>query len=495
MRPEQETSDNPSLYSNHEIRNLFQALSGLITNLQLGMKQLEKIEKAGENKMVDSEEFSRVMKTATQGLKTMSFCAKQGKYLLDNKLLFSKLESGNVEIHPEPFDPQKVIQQVIDIYSSMGIQQKQIKIISNQIHRAGSSPYVKGDPSLLIQILSNLLNNALKFTGEGGTIEITLQEELKEESDHSILCFSVKDSGIGMTEQELQKLFKKFSQANSETSGKYGGTGLGLRITKLLVELMGGNIQVASQKGKGTVFTFSIACKPCAIKERSVDLDQKYELTETPSVRLDGIKILVVDDEVINRRLLDHQMKAVGGTCYMASDGKQAINYIHQNKDKVDIILMDVQMKEMDGLTATKKIRELTDIPVIGISGNTGANAEDEAKQAGMNYYLTKPTNTAELLNIISGLVKIDSQKLHPMVLPPSPFELCEEEKPKRSSPRKSFSSPDPRGLEAPDTPRVNRISSAPPGEVDHFRLWANNYPFEKSLPKVSGKSLHSCKA
>jgi CheY-like chemotaxis protein/anti-sigma regulatory factor (Ser/Thr protein kinase) len=259
--------------------------------------------------------------------------------------------------------------------------------------------HVLGDIARLNQVIINLLSNAIKFTHQGNiTINLSLIPITDTQTE---LTIAVTDTGIGMTPEEVSKLFNRFSQASAGTALKYGGSGLGLYISKKIVELMGGDIKVKSEKGVGTTFSFTICCGT-APKVQPANLNQQAEV-KIPEQILPIKKqfILIADDNAINRKILSNYLKQMGHTFQEADDGLEAVN---KCKDcSFDIILMDIEMPIMNGLEATSQIRQYEQqsnqrpAVIIGLSGNARQQHIQTALESGMNDYITKPFHKIDI--------------------------------------------------------------------------------------------------
>jgi two-component system sensor histidine kinase/response regulator len=273
-----------------------------------------------------------------------------------------------------------------------------------------------GDPGRLRQILINLGGNAIKFTEKG---EVEIRVELKQQSDDRVtLLFSIIDSGIGIPPDKHQIIFKSFTQADGSTTRKYGGTGLGLPISKRLVELMGGQIMVESEPGKGSRFWFT------ALFLKQSGLNKDLYPMVPGEVR--GKKILIVDDNKTNRTILIKMLHSFGSSPHAVEGGAEAIRMLRKaasGQEPFDLVLMDFQMPEMDGeqtLIAIKQDPEIRNVPVVIVTsvGKRGDVARLEA--AGCVGYLTKPIKQSQLLDIIVTVLSIKrgemQNKSHPMV-------------------------------------------------------------------------------
>lgn len=305
--------------------------------------------------------------------------------IINDILDFSKVEAGKLDIENISFDMNEIISNIKSLIE-LKAYEKGLELI---IDFKGDNTIFYGDPLRIGQILINLLNNAVKFTKQG-KIELII-EPLKNER----VRFYVKDSGIGIDPQRCEKLFQPFSQADGSTTRKYGGTGLGLAISKQLVELMNGNIWVNSDVGIGSEFIFEIDLKYG--KEGDIQLlDQDRDLKKLKEKiqAQDNINILIVEDNEINMQIMCSLLQSAGIQIDKAYDGKEALDTFNKNKDKYDLIFMDIQMPQMDGLEAAKQIRKVDKkIPIIALSANVMKEAVESSKNAGMNEHINKPIN------------------------------------------------------------------------------------------------------
>ncbi len=247
--------------------------------------------------------------------------------------------------------------------------------------------WVTGDSLRLTQILTNLLSNAIKFTHEG-------EVRLEVSRDAADTCFKVIDSGIGMSEEQVSRLFQPFEQADDSTTRKYGGTGLGLAISYELARLMGGAIQATSQLGAGSSFLLTLTL-PVATA-----LTLPEALPPTPGRTLTDIVILVVDDVEANRLVLENLLTGEGAQILLASNGLEALDYLeHVGLSAIDIVLMDVQMPVMDGLDASQRMRAIAPaLPVVGVTAHALAEEREKCLAAGMVDVVTKPIDLRTLL-------------------------------------------------------------------------------------------------
>lgn len=274
-------------------------------------------------------------------------------------------------------------------------------------NQLGEEVVVLGDPYRLSQILNNLLSNAVKFTSEGSVIIETKIEGRQE--DEVLICFSVKDTGIGIPGDQQELVFEPFTQAHSSISRNYGGTGLGLSICRELVNLMGGELSLTSEVDKGSVFSFILPFVTSLSKPNQPVMSEEINYQS-----LGRKNILVAEDVELNQYLARHIMESWGFTVDIANNGREAVEMVKQHN--YDLVLMDIQMPEMDGMEATRQIRSLTDetkahIPVVALTANALKGDSEKYISAGMNDYLSKPFDESKLFLIISQNLKGGSAK------------------------------------------------------------------------------------
>lgn len=302
--------------------------------------------------------------------------------IINEVLDFSKIEAGRVELEKIPFNVNKVIPKV---YGSLSNAAEEKTIILTTSLNEPFKKAVIGDPGRLQQILTNLVNNAIKFTSEGGVdLSCTL---VNETGNNAAFLFSVSDTGIGISEENLGAIFEKFKQEDESITRVYGGTGLGLAISRQLVSLMGGDLQVESEKGKGSRFFFTVEFE-------TTDLSLLHDASQKIFIDTDvlrGKTILVVEDNKFNQFIVKSILGKWNIMTEIASNGMDAIELVSQKN--FDLILMDMQMPVMDGCTATRVIRKELNIsiPVIALTAFATKGAIAQTVEAGMNGYLTKP--------------------------------------------------------------------------------------------------------
>lgn len=318
-----------------------------------------------------------------------------GKSLLSiiNDILdLSKLDAGKFLTESIPFSIPELMHSLQVMFSTKATG-KDLRL-SCSVDMAINFP-VLGDPMRLTQILVNLLGNAVKFTESGGVyVNCIIQRETEEEVE---LCFSVRDTGIGIPEDKIATIFERFTQVDTHITRKYGGTGLGLAITKQLVELLGGSISIISKEGKGTECTFII---PYHKAQEQQQASTKKESHHRQFFSLK--KVLVVEDNLMNQKLTSIILQNEGFEVTIARNGKKALEYLKEKP--ADLILMDIQMPVMDGYKTTQLIRDELHLatPIIAMTAHALSGEREKCLQAGMNDYLAKPFKEPDLLDKIA---------------------------------------------------------------------------------------------
>ncbi|MEW5728931.1 MAG: ATP-binding protein [Pseudomonadota bacterium] len=314
--------------------------------------------------------------------------------ILDDILDFSKLEAGKLDIESIPFDPAKVSASVVELLRS-GAAAKGLEIML--VLDTALPTLVEGDPTRLRQVLLNLVGNAIKFT-DRGSVTVTVAP-----SADGGIAFSVTDTGIGIPEAARRKLFAEFSQIDGSISRRFGGTGLGLAISRRLVSLMGGDIAVESELGRGSTFRFQLPLPAAAT--------QTVATAEAPIDRLPPLAILLAEDNPVNQKVAATLLARHGHSVTVAADGQQALEALETGH--FDLVLMDMQMPRMDGLEATRRIRSLPDhdrraIPIIAMTANALKGDDQRCLAAGMDDYISKPIDPARLMAVIARHVGAD---------------------------------------------------------------------------------------
>jgi signal transduction histidine kinase/ActR/RegA family two-component response regulator len=315
--------------------------------------------------------------------------------IINDILDFSKIEAGRMELESQPFVLRECVESALNLVRARAAE----KGVALTVHiDPGVPAAVAGDVTRLRQVLLNLLSNAIKFTEKG---EVALTVQRGGEADE--LAFAVRDSGIGLTEEGLGKLFKSFSQADSSTTRKYGGTGLGLAISKRLAELMGGTMSAESAgPGQGSTFRFSIRAPQAEAPQPA----QAKPAIDPAMAERHPLRILLAEDNLVNQKLALRVLAQMGYRADLAKNGVEAIEALE--RQPYDVVLMDVQMPEMDGLEASRRIVERWPQAgrprIVAMTANATQGDREECLAAGMDDYLTKPFRVEQL---VAALAKV----------------------------------------------------------------------------------------
>ncbi len=411
--------DLKNIDGKNEVAVINNTVVSLIDRIEEYTKEMLKINEnleISKNKAEESTKFkseflanmSHEIRTPMNGIIGMSHLAlqtkldtKQYKYLknIDNsakKLLslingildLSKIEAGKLNIEKISFNLYNAIHNVITMSENQA-NKKNIKLLLE--YNLNKNKYYFGDELRITQIIINLCSNAIKFT-KIGSVTIIINQIKKD-----LIQIEVKDTGIGLTEQEQIKLFQNFIQADGSTTRKYGGTGLGLSISKQLVELMGGKIWIESEKEKGSSFIFSIELKEINHTKNSII---KNKICVNDISCLSTSKILLAEDDKINQEIIIGLLDGSGIDIDIVNNGQEAVNKFLENS--YDLILMDYEMPILDGLEATKIIRKKdTKIPIVAFSANVMKEDILKIKKVGMDDILFKPINTNKFYNLL----------------------------------------------------------------------------------------------
>ena len=346
-------------------------------------------------------------KMNTKAIENLDMIANSGKrlaHLVNDILDFSKLKNSDLELSLSPVDLHAITRVVLKLSAPL-IDDKDLQLESEI---GPEIPMVEADENRLQQILHNLLGNAIKFT-KAGIVKISAQHKKDR------VFIAISDTGIGIPKERLEAIFESFEQGDGSTAREFGGTGLGLSVTKQLVELHGGNIEVSSEVGKGSVFTFSLPASKVerssasAPKNETNQLTQKLEeiRSEDESIEMHEVannssaKIMVVDDEPVNRRVLENHLTLAGYTVVEASSGKEALLLLSQEHD-FNLILLDVMMPVMSGYEVCEHIRKdylPSELPVVLLTAKNRVSDLVIGFNVGANDYLTKPFSKNELLS------------------------------------------------------------------------------------------------
>jgi signal transduction histidine kinase/FixJ family two-component response regulator len=434
----------------HELRNPVSGITGNIELLQAGLA----VRQAILHPIVDGRdepELSRADIASlrnqwvedTESIDAIAISAEHMKTLTDDLLSLSKLECGKVVLESLPFDPKATIFSVIKMFSTLA-KKKGIQLLSDLPEEV---PPIIGDAGRVAQVVINLISNALKFT-ETGSIIVGFRP-IRRRYESSIFEVSVRDTGKGISLDEKRVLFHRFAQPSSTSFAKYGGSGLGLYISKCLVELMGGVLYVDSQQGKGSTFTFTFKAAESVTGPSPILLNGQqnhynhnnttYSEPKTPSPPSSSAdksrpgvwptpttntspslikKVLIVDDNPINQRVVSRLLEAKAISVTTASNGYEAIGKLinlFKSNTLVDMVLMDLDMPFMDGISATREIRSLTDVQtkfhissqlskvtIIGTTGHVSKEKFADARLAGMDDCIGKPITGKVLFDLIN---------------------------------------------------------------------------------------------
>jgi CheY-like chemotaxis protein len=348
----------------------------------------------------EQEEYVNIINTSGEAL----------LHVINDILDFSKIESGNLELEMHDFDLRQCVESVLDVFAKKAAQQG-IDLVYQIDHLL--PVMLIGDSLRLRQVLINFVSNAIKFTQKGEVfVEINL---LKAAGDDLQIGFNVHDTGIGIPKEKLARLFKSFSQVDSSTTRKYGGTGLGLVISQKLINLMGGDVRVSSEEGKGTTFSFNIRAKAA--------LASKKHYTVFNTAANENKKVLIVDDNSTNVSILKKQLDQWKLETKMALSGREGLEILKQ--ENFDLIISDMQMPEMDGVEFARQVKaSAPKMPIVLLSS---VGDESRSKYPDLfNAVLTKPIKYAQLHSIVQLELKGAKEKQEETATP-KPYLLTEE--------------------------------------------------------------------
>lgn len=384
-------------------------------------KMKEKAEKATEAKSEFLANMSHEIRTPMNGIIAMNellleteltdeqkeYCdlveqsAKTLLRIINDILDFSKIEARMMDFEEIPLDLPKLVEGVTKMIAASA-REKPIDVVCSLNESIPNG--LLGDPTRIQQVLLNYGNNAVKFTEHGS---ITFDAELLSENKNDLIIkFSVTDTGKGIAKEKISILFKPFSQADNSTTRKYGGTGLGLLICKQLSELMGGEVGVDSEAGKGSTFWFTVKLKKKT--ENADEVDKKPGITSNGTASQKEINILVAEDNAINKVVTRRMLEDEGYILHFVENGIDVLEAV--KKIEFDLILMDLHMPGMDGFEATEEIREYEKktgmhTPIIALTASSLSNDKDKCMQSGMDDFLIKPIQKEKLMKVLGQWV------------------------------------------------------------------------------------------
>ena len=312
--------------------------------------------------------------------------------VINDILDFSKIEAGRLEVEAIPFSPPELVEEVAMLLSHRAEEKGLALRVELPPNKA--FPRAVGDPTRITQVLTNLATNAVKFTEQG---EVVLKLALEGDDDENLtLRFEVIDSGIGISPRQRERLFEPFQQADGSTTRKYGGTGLGLTISRRLVELMGGELELESTHGLGSRFHFSLTLPRAEGEEAPAE--QPAVPSANPLERIRGARVLLVEDLEVNKLVAKALLATAGLEVEIADNGAEALEALE--RAPVDLVLMDVQMPVMDGFEATRRIRAMAgyhELPIVAMTAHAMAEERRRCLEAGMNDHVAKPIQVEAL--------------------------------------------------------------------------------------------------
>jgi CheY-like chemotaxis protein len=318
--------------------------------------------------------------------------------IINDILDFSKIEAGRLQMESVDFDVREVVEGTVEL-------------LTEQAHRKGLSlvsvgppqalPLVRGDPARLRQVLTNLVGNAVKFTDHG---EVVVRFSVASGAGGMAeLHFEVADTGVGIAKENQARIFESFSQEDGSTTRRYGGTGLGLTISKQLVELMGGSIGLTSEPGQGSAFRFSVRLPEVMHAPAVATIPVTGLARAARSGRQLRGRVLLVEDNAVNQAVAMGMLDALGCHVTVAADGREAIDRLAV--EQFDAILMDCQMPVMDGFEATRAIRSREGfgarLPIVALTANAVVGDRERCLAAGMDAYLSKPFRLEQLADVL----------------------------------------------------------------------------------------------
>ena len=340
-------------------------------------------------------------------LSKMRGAADQLLSLINDVLDMSKIDTGSIQLVEERFDLIRLLNGTLSVQEIIASEQS--LTIEQDIEGAIEHPCVCGSPNYVRSILVNIISNAIKYTNPGGDIFVSARE-LSCDGEYVKFEFIVSDTGIGMSEEFAEHIFEPFTQEHAENRSSYQGTGLGMSIVKNLINKMKGTITLETKQGEGSTFTITLPVKLDTVCFEETE-------TEEEETSIEGMKILLVEDNDLNLEVAQYILEDAGAEIIVARNGLESVELFEQSEsDSFDVILMDVMMPVMDGLTATKRIRKLKrkdarTVPVIAMTANVFNEDIIAAKEAGMNEHIAKPLDFDKLIHTLAKyFLKMDKK-------------------------------------------------------------------------------------
>ena len=393
---------------NQELSLKQEKLENYISQLEVATEELEKSTKAKSEFLATMSHEIRTPMNAILGMthllkqdsprkdqvepiNILDFSGKTLLSLIDDVLDFSKIEAGKIEFESIEFELNKLVSVIIESFR-VTAKNKSIEIETNI--GDGIPNTLIGDPARLTQILNNLFSNALKFTEEG---EVRLSVNIVEDFENSIrLQFAISDTGIGIEKERVDTIFESFTQASQNTKRLFGGTGLGLTISKQLAELQGGTISVDSEEGEGSTFYVELSFEKGSSEEEAKSIPEDFDSERS----LSGLKVLLAEDNLVNQKVMLRFLERWNVEMKVVDNGEEAVEAIKEYN--YDVVLMDLQMPKMDGYEASENIRKLDDpykrkTPIIALTAAALKEVREKVYASGMNDFVTKPFNPADL--------------------------------------------------------------------------------------------------
>jgi CheY-like chemotaxis protein len=335
------------------------------------------------------KKYANIIRSSGQGLLT----------IVNDILDFSKIEAGKMDLEVIGFNLTTLVDTQMGLLANWA---KDKRLTLSTFIDPSLKGHFRGDPGRIGQILLNLVGNAIKFTS-AGSVSVRVMPDESSSANFRVIRFEVQDTGVGISDETAQRLFRPFTQADGSTARKYGGTGLGLSISKRLAEMMGGQIGVRSRLGEGSTFWFTISLLSAEAGSKSDGVAASIaQLAQESQKAADRTKfrILVAEDNSVNQMVALAQLKGLGFAAQAVANGKEAVDAFASGQ--FHLILMDCQMPEMDGYEAAQKIRSLeaksgTRIPIIALTANAMKEDEDKCLQFGMDDFISKPVKKEQL--------------------------------------------------------------------------------------------------